>query len=62
MDKHVELLDVYDDNGVKTGKIVRRGEKSSFGKGEHIAVSIIYIENDKHEFLIQKTSKKKPLQ
>lgn len=56
----VELLDVYDDNGTKTGKVVKRKIKdSSFNAGEHIAVAVIYIENDNNEFLIQKTSKQK---
>lgn len=56
----MELLDVYNDKGEKTGKIVERGTKdSSFNPGEHIAVAIIYIENDNNEFLIQKTSKQK---
>ena len=56
----MELLDVYDDNGKKTGKVVERGiDDSAFEKGEHIAVAIIYIENSKGEFLIQKTSKEK---
>lgn len=56
----MELLDIYDDNGKKTGKVVERGiDDSAFEKGEHIAVAIIYIENSKGEFLIQKTSKEK---
>ena len=56
----MELLDIYDDNGEKTGKIVERGTSySNFNKGEHIGVAIIYIENSKGEFLIQKTSKEK---
>lgn len=56
----MELLDVYDDNGKKTGRIVVRGAKDeTFAEGEHIAVAIIYIENDKDEFLIQKTSEEK---
>ena len=56
----MELLDVYDSNGKITGRVVERGNKSeSFGPDEHIAVSIIYIENNKGEFLIQKTSKEK---
>ena len=56
----MELLDVYDDNGKKTGKVVEIGiDDSAFEKGEHIAVAIIYIENSKGEFLIQKTSKEK---
>ena len=56
----MELLDIYDDNGKKTGKVVERGiDDSAFEKGEHIAVAIICIENSKGEFLIQKTSKEK---
>lgn len=55
-----ELLDVYNDNGKKTGKVIERGiDATLFKPGEHIAVAIIYIENDNNEFLIQKTSKKK---
>ena len=56
----MELLDVYNNNGERTGRIVERGAKdTSFTDGEHIAVAIIYIENDNNEFLIQKTSKQK---
>lgn len=56
----MELLDVYDSLGNKTGRIVERGKKDEiFSEDEHIAVAIIYIENDKGEFLIQKTSKEK---
>ena len=56
----MELLDVYDSLGNKTGRIVERGKKDeTFGVDEHIAVAIIYIENDKGEFLIQKTSEEK---
>ena len=56
----MELLDVYDSLGNKTGRIVERGKKDEiFSEEEHIAVAIIYIENDKGEFLIQKTSKEK---
>ncbi len=55
----MELLDVYNDRGEKTGRIVERGANNSFSSDEHIAVAIIYIENDNNEFLIQKTSKEK---
>ena len=56
----MELLDVYDDKGNLTGKKVERGEKVKTLKGnEHIAVGVIFIENSKGEFLIQKTSKEK---
>ena len=56
----MELLDVYDDLGNVTGRTVVRGDKSvKLNEHEHIAVAIIFIENDKGEFLIQKTSKEK---
>ena len=56
----MELLDIYDSLGNKTGRIVERGNKDEiFGEDEHIALAIIYIENNKGEFLIQKTSKEK---
>ena len=56
----MELLDVYDSKGNITGRVVERGNKNEIFNGdERIAVSIIYIENDKGEFLIQKTSKEK---
>ena len=56
----MELLDVYNDKGEVTGKVVKRGSKDEvFLPHEHIAVSIIFIENSKGEFLIQKTSKNK---
>ena len=56
----MELLDVYDSLGNKTGRVVNRDNKDEFfNKDEHIAVAIIYIENDKGEFLMQKTSKEK---
>lgn len=56
----MELLDVYDNNGNKTGRVVVRGDKSVvLNDDEHIAVGVIYIENNNGEFLIQKTSKEK---
>ncbi len=56
----MELLDVYNANGEKTGKVVERGDKTYlFENGERIAVAIIFIENSKNEFLIQKTSMQK---
>ena len=54
----MELLDVYDDNAKRTGRIVVRGNKDEvFAPNEHIAVSIIFIENSEGKFLIQKTVK-----
>ncbi len=56
----MELLDVYDDEGKVTGRTIVRGDKTAkLNKNEHIAVGVIFIENDNGEFLIQKTSKEK---
>lgn len=56
----MELLDIYDDEGNKTGRVIERGNKKEIlTEQEHIAVAVIFIENSNHEFLIQKTSKEK---
>ena len=56
----MELLELYDDFGNKTGKVIQRGDKTAkIGRCEHIPVGVIYIENSKGEFLMQKTSDEK---
>ncbi len=56
----MELLDVYDDNGNITGEYVERGPKTKeLEPHKHIAICVIFIENSKHHFLIQKTSEEK---
>ena len=56
----MELLDIYDNNGKRTGRTIERGDKTALlNENEHIAVAAIFIENHKGEFLIQKTSKEK---
>ncbi len=56
----MELLDIYDDYGNTTGRTIVRGDKSAkLEKNEHIAVAVIFIENDNNEFLIQKASQEK---
>ena len=53
-----EVLDVYNEEGKPLNKTVLRGCKDEdFLPGEHFAVSIIFIENSKGEFLIQKVPK-----
>ena len=53
----MELLSVFDNKGNVTDKIVVRGDKSVvLNDNEHIGVGVIFIENDKEEFLIQRTS------
>ena len=53
----MEYLNVYDDNLSQLNKKVKRGEQ--LPPNEHILITIIYIENNNHEFLIQKTSPEK---
>lgn len=49
----MELLDIYDSTGLPTGKTIVRGDKNTIlGDNEHIAVGVIFIENNKGEFLI----------
>lgn len=56
----MELLDIYDNFGKTTGRIIKREDKSIIlNKNEHIAVAVIFIENSQGEFLMQKTSKEK---
>lgn len=56
----MELWDLYDDDGNRTGKTIER-EKSSFGNSENHLVVHIYIRNNNGEFLIQKRSMKKKM-
>ena len=56
----MELVDVYDNNGNVTGRTIIRGDKTAvLNENEHIAVAVIFIENENGEFLIQKTSEEK---
>ena len=56
----MELLDVYDNYGKPINKIVKRGSPDGcFSENEFIGIAIIYIENSKGEFLIQKESRQK---
>lgn len=55
-----EEYDIYDINGNPTGRTFRRGgPKVELNDGEYIGICIIFIENSKGEFIIQKTSKEK---
>jgi len=56
----MELLNVYDNEGNVTERVVPRGDKSVvLGDNEHIGVVVVFIENSKGEFLMQKTSVEK---
>ena len=55
MHTNIETLGVFDDNGkaIRKKKVLRGSEDKVFEEGEHFAVSIIFIENEKGEYLIQ---------
>lgn len=55
----MELLEVFDSNGNRIGKFLERGNKEGLAEGEHFAVAIIFLENSKGEFLMQKTPERK---
>lgn len=56
----MEMLDVYDDNGKTIGRTIIRGDKTAvLNEHEHVAVAVIFIENEEGKFLMQKTSKEK---
>lgn len=56
----MELLNVYDNEGKLTERVVPRGDKSVvLSDNEHIGVVVVFIENSNGEFLIQKTSLEK---
>lgn len=53
----MEKRDLYDENRNCTGEIIYKGEK--IPDGRYILVVLIFIQNSKGEFLIQKRSKEK---
>lgn len=53
----MEYLNVYDNNKNLLDKKVIRG--TPLGENEHIMITIIFLENDKSEYLMQKTSPSK---
>lgn len=54
----MELLDVYDNDGKITGKVVERNTyKDNLSKDEHIGIAQIFIENDNGDFLIEESAK-----
>ena len=53
----MECLDIYNEKKEKLNKKIKRGDKLL--DNEHILVAVIFIENSKGKYLIQKTSKEK---
>jgi len=55
----MEYLNVYDEDGNFTGRIIERSKAKKLSINEHIAVGVIFIENSEGKFLMQKTSLEK---
>ena len=53
----MEYLNLYDENKKLTEKTILRGDKPE--KGYYVGIVIVFIENSKGQFLIQKTSVEK---
>ena len=51
----MERRDLYDENRNLTGETILKGEE--IPKGRYIVVVLVFIQNSKGEFLIQKRSK-----
>lgn len=51
-----EIWDIYDENGKKTGKTMKRGETLS---GEYMLCVHVYLHTPEHKFLVQKRSRTK---
>ena len=55
----MEYLDLYDENRCLTGEKILRSKDMDIPLDRYINIVIVFIENSKGEFLIQKTSKEK---
>lgn len=54
---NIEKWEIYDNNRVKTGKVINRGDVIE--EGEYTLVVDVWIRNDKNEFLITKRTPNK---
>lgn len=53
----MELRDLYDENKELTGETIYKGQ--DVAKGRYYITVVVFIQNSKNEFLIQKRVKKK---
>lgn len=57
----MELWDILDENGNKTGRTVARNEKHTMKDNEYMLAVHIYIRNSKNQWLIQKRAETKEI-
>ena len=55
----MEYLQLFDENKNMLKETVTRDNKQDIKKGNYFMIILLFLENDKHEFLIQKTSKER---
>ncbi|MDD3340973.1 MAG: NUDIX domain-containing protein [Bacilli bacterium] len=55
----MEYLGLYDNDGNDTGERIDRSKKREVPKGRYFRIVLVFIQNHKGEFLIQKVSKEK---
>ena len=53
----MEYLQLFDENKNMLKETIARDNKLNVKNGNYFMIVLLFIENDKHEFLIQKTSK-----
>lgn len=52
----MEYLQVFDEEGNELKEKIARSDKLNIEKGKYFKIVLLIIENDKHEFLVEKTS------
>jgi 8-oxo-dGTP diphosphatase len=57
----MELWDILDENGNKTGRTVERNEKHTMKENEYMLAVHIYIHDSKNQWLIQKRAETKEI-
>lgn len=53
----MEYLQLFDENKNMLKETITRANKMNIEKGKYFMIILLFLGNDKHEFLIQKTSK-----
>ncbi len=55
----MEYLQLFDDDKNMLNKKIARSEKLNVEQGQYFMIILVFIENNEHKFLIQKTSQNK---
>ena len=55
----MEYIQLFDENKNMLNEGIERSRKENIPEGKYFMIILLFIENDNHEFLIQKTSKER---